>query len=67
MGSLAAHFQTQLGVEKGVTGQEGEGESGGEKPMDYRMEFPTKSGPSHCPVEGCSNWSAKQTAMRVHF
>ena len=37
--SLAAHFQTQHGVKKGVPGQEVEGKGRGDKPRTYRMAF----------------------------
>ena len=46
-GSLATHCQTQHGVAKGVPGQEGEGEGGGDNPRTYRRAFVTKEGPRH--------------------
>ena len=64
---MAAHCQTQHGVEKGGPGQEGYGEVGGEDPRTYRIVFPTNSGPGHCPVEGCSDRPATRNAMRVHL
>ena len=66
-GSLAVHCQTQHGVAKVVTWQEGEGEGGNNGPRTYRVTFTTKAGSSHCPVEGFSGQAETQTAMRVKF
>ena len=60
-GSLAAHHQTQHGIEKGGPGQKGDGEDGGDKPREHRMEFSTKAGPISFPVEGCSNQAPTRT------
>ena len=52
--SLAVHGQTQHGVERGESGQEGKEESGGDNPREFKMTFPEKAGPRPLPVEGCS-------------
>ena len=66
-GSLAANCQTHHGVERGGPGQEGEGEGRGDKPRTYRIEFPEKVGPRHCPVEGYSGREVTWTAMRMNL
>ena len=53
-------------------GERGVGQKGNEgdrfdKPRTFSMTFPEKSGPSPCPVEGCSGRAATRSAMRVHF
>ena len=61
------HRQTQHGVAKVGLGKEGYKESGGDKPRNYRMKFPAKSGPRPCPFKGCSGQVSMWTAMKVHF
>ena len=48
-------------------GSEGGGADGGDDPRTYRMVFPVRAGPRHCPVEGYSVQLSTRTAMRVHF
>ena len=67
MGSLDMHFQIQHAVAKVVPVQEEEVGGRGNEPRAYRMEFPTRVGPRHCLVEGCSGRLSTRTAMRVHF
>ena len=43
--SLTSHRQTQHGVAKGGSGQEGDGEVGGDNPRTFRMTFLAKAGP----------------------
>ena len=43
-GSLDEHQQTQNGVTKGGSGQEGDGEGAGNDPRTYKMAFPEKAG-----------------------
>ena len=50
-----------------VPGKEREGEGGGDGPKTYRMAFPTKEGPRHFQVEGCSVRVATRTTTRVHL
>ena len=41
--SLVEHCQTQHGVEKGGSGQEGDKEGEGNEPRTFRMVFPEKA------------------------
>ena len=61
------HRQTQHGVAKGVPGQEGDGEGGGDDPREYMTAFPAKAGPRPCPFEGCIVRVATRMTMRMHF
>ena len=66
-GSLAAYCQTQHGVEKGGTENEGNGDGRGDDTRNERMAFPEKAGPRPCPVEECSGRTATRTTMQMHF
>ena len=66
-GSLVAHCQTQYGMAKGGSIQEGENEDRVNNPRTFRMEFPAKAVPMPYPVEGCSGRAMMGTAMWVHF
>ena len=65
--SLIVHCQTHHGVVKGGLRQEGDKEGRGDVTITFNMEFPAKSGPNSCPVEGCNGQAATRTAIRVHF
>ena len=52
---------------KGGPVQEGGGEDRGGEHKTYRMVFPAKAGPRHCPFEGFSGLAATRTDMWVHF
>ena len=66
-GSLSAHRQTQHGVVRGGSGQEGDEETRGDKPRTFRMVFPAKTVLRPCPAERCSDQAETRTDMRVHL
>ena len=66
-GSLAVQCQIQHGVEKGGSGQEGNGDDGGDKPRTKRMTFQEKAGLRPCSVEGYSGQAETQTYILMHF
>ena len=51
----------------GQVGDEEDGGDGGNNLRTYSMDFPSKTVPRTCPVEGCSVWSVTWTAMQVNF
>ena len=61
------HRQTQHSVAKGGLGSELDKSDGADDPRTYILEFPGKTGPRPCPVEGCSGRTLTRTAMRVNF
>ena len=62
-----AHHQTQHGMEKGRSVQEGDEEGRGKDPRTFRMSFPAKVGLRPFPFEGCSVQVATRTAMWVQL
>ena len=65
--SLVTHRQTQHGVAKGRLGPESDEAAGGNEPRTYRMVFPAKAGPRHCPVEGFIVQDFTRKLMKAHF
>ena len=66
-GSLAAHCQTQHGVARGGSRQEGDKESGDNELSSFSMAFPVTAGPRPFPVEVFSGRVVTRTAMWVHL